>query len=54
MMLVTTALLGCAFLDSIRVVSNLSLVNAISHLIINAIIFVYCLFQVSAVFLDVF
>ncbi|VDK88085.1 unnamed protein product [Litomosoides sigmodontis] len=46
MMLVTTALLGCAFLDSIRVVSNLSLANAISHLIINAIIFVYCLFQV--------
>ncbi|EJW87787.1 hypothetical protein WUBG_01300 [Wuchereria bancrofti] len=45
MMLVTTALLGCAFLDSIRIVSNLSLMNAISHLIINAIIFIYCLFQ---------
>ncbi|EJD74577.1 hypothetical protein LOAG_18125 [Loa loa] len=50
MMLVTTALLGCAFLDSIRVVSNLSLINAISHLIINAIIFIYCLFQVSVPF----
>ncbi|CAG9529523.1 unnamed protein product [Cercopithifilaria johnstoni] len=45
MMLVTTALLGCAFLDSIRIVSNLSLINAISHLVINSIIFTYCLFQ---------
>ncbi|VDO50947.1 unnamed protein product [Onchocerca flexuosa] len=44
-MLVTTALLGCAFLNSIRVVSNLSLINAISHMIINAIIFIYCLLQ---------
>uniref|UniRef100_A0A0R3RJC4 Aa_trans domain-containing protein n=1 Tax=Elaeophora elaphi TaxID=1147741 RepID=A0A0R3RJC4_9BILA len=50
MMLVTAALLGCAFLESIRVVSNLSLINAISHLVINAIIFIYCLFQVPFTF----
>ncbi|VIO90768.1 vesicular GABA transporter, putative,Uuncoordinated protein 47, putative [Brugia malayi] len=53
MMLVTTALLGCAFLDSIRIVSNLSLMNAISHLIINAIIFIYCLFQVIPFTFDI-
>ncbi|VDM99497.1 unnamed protein product [Thelazia callipaeda] len=50
MMFVTTALLGCSFLESIRVVSNLSMANAISHMIINAIVLIYCLFQVSKFF----
>ncbi|VDM49943.1 unnamed protein product, partial [Toxocara canis] len=47
MMLVATALLSCAFLDSIRIVSNLSLANAVSHLIVNAILVLYCLSQIS-------
>ncbi|KAI1731784.1 transmembrane amino acid transporter protein [Ditylenchus destructor] len=38
MMLVAAALLGTAFLDDIRIVSHLSLANAVSHLVINAII----------------
>lgn len=37
MMLTTLPLLGTAFLDDLRVVSNLSLANAVSHLVINAI-----------------
>uniref|UniRef100_A0A1I8B722 Aa_trans domain-containing protein n=1 Tax=Meloidogyne hapla TaxID=6305 RepID=A0A1I8B722_MELHA len=39
MMLTTLPLLGTAFLDDLRVVSNLSLANAVSHLVINAIMF---------------
>lgn len=46
MMLVTAILLGTAFLDDIRIVSHLSFANAISHLIINAIMVIYCLSQV--------
>lgn len=46
MMLVVSVLLGTAFLDDIRIVSHLSLANAISHLIINAIIVFYCFSQV--------
>uniref|UniRef100_A0A158R3X2 Aa_trans domain-containing protein n=1 Tax=Syphacia muris TaxID=451379 RepID=A0A158R3X2_9BILA len=48
MMLVATSLLACSFLDSLQVVSNLSLVNAISHLIVNAILVFYCLGQISS------
>ncbi|VDK41391.1 unnamed protein product [Gongylonema pulchrum] len=48
MMFVTTVLLGCAFLESIRVVSNLSLANAVSHLIINAIVLFYCMLQLNS------
>uniref|UniRef100_A0A0M3IFW8 Aa_trans domain-containing protein n=1 Tax=Ascaris lumbricoides TaxID=6252 RepID=A0A0M3IFW8_ASCLU len=47
MMLVSATLLSCAFLDSIRIVSNLSLANAISHLIVNAILVLYCISQAS-------
>ena len=55
MMLVSAMLLGTAFLDDIRIVSHLSLANAVSHLIINAIMVIYCLSQVSLVlFLGLF
>lgn len=37
MMLTTLPLLGTAFLDDLRVVSNLSLANAVSHLKINSL-----------------
>uniref|UniRef100_A0A915D3W5 Amino acid transporter transmembrane domain-containing protein n=1 Tax=Ditylenchus dipsaci TaxID=166011 RepID=A0A915D3W5_9BILA len=47
MMLVTAVLLGTAFLDDIRIVSHLSLANAVSHLVINAIIVLYCLSQMG-------
>lgn len=46
MMLVTAILLGTALVDDIRLVSHLSLANAISHLVINAIMVLYCLSQV--------
>ncbi|KAJ1348809.1 Vesicular GABA transporter [Parelaphostrongylus tenuis] len=42
MMLVSAVLLACAFLDSLVVVSQLSFANAISHLIVNAIMMIYC------------
>ncbi|KAH7696712.1 CRE-UNC-4 protein7 protein [Aphelenchoides avenae] len=48
MMLVSALLLGTAFLDDIRIVSHLSLANAVSHLIINAIIVLYCLSQIGS------
>uniref|UniRef100_A0A914ZBI1 Amino acid transporter transmembrane domain-containing protein n=2 Tax=Panagrolaimus TaxID=55784 RepID=A0A914ZBI1_9BILA len=47
MMLVSAVLLGTAFLDDIRIVSHLSLANAISHLVINAIMVIYCLSQIG-------
>uniref|UniRef100_A0AC34RP00 Amino acid transporter transmembrane domain-containing protein n=1 Tax=Panagrolaimus sp. JU765 TaxID=591449 RepID=A0AC34RP00_9BILA len=47
MMLVSAVLLGTAFLDDIRIVSHLSLANAVSHLIINAIMVIYCLSQLT-------
>jgi hypothetical protein len=46
MMLITAILLGTALIDDIRLVSQLSLANAISHLVINAIMVLYCLSQV--------
>lgn len=46
MMLVSAILLSCAFLDSLVVVSQLSFANAISHLIVNAIMMIYCLSEV--------
>ncbi|GMS88984.1 hypothetical protein PENTCL1PPCAC_11159 [Pristionchus entomophagus] len=48
MMLVSSMLLGCSFLDSLQVVSTLSLANAVSHLIVNAIMMIYCLSQISS------
>uniref|UniRef100_A0A915MMD0 Amino acid transporter transmembrane domain-containing protein n=1 Tax=Meloidogyne javanica TaxID=6303 RepID=A0A915MMD0_MELJA len=48
MMLTTLPLLGTAFLDDLRVVSNLSLANAVSHLVINAIMVLFCLSQFSS------
>ncbi|CAJ0942268.1 unnamed protein product, partial [Mesorhabditis belari] len=48
MMLVSSILLGCALLESLVVVSQLSLANAVSHLIINAIMVIYCLSQISS------
>ncbi|TKR77793.1 hypothetical protein L596_018705 [Steinernema carpocapsae] len=47
MMLTTAVLLATAFLDDIAIVSHLSLANAISHLVINAVFLLYCLSQVS-------
>lgn len=47
MMMVSAVLLGTAFLDDIRIVSHLSLANAVSHLIINAIMVIYCFSQVN-------
>ncbi|XP_062581065.1 vesicular inhibitory amino acid transporter-like [Saccostrea cucullata] len=43
----TVPLLPCVFLRSIRCVSNLSFWCTVTHMIINAIIIVYCLTQVS-------
>ncbi|XP_061182337.1 vesicular inhibitory amino acid transporter-like [Saccostrea echinata] len=43
----TVPLLPCAFLRSIRCVSNLSFWCTVTHMIINAIIIVYCFTQVS-------
>lgn len=51
MMLVTAILLGSAIIDDIRLVSHLSLANAVSHLIINAVMVLYCLSQVSLLYL---
>ncbi|KAK5982779.1 Vesicular inhibitory amino acid transporter [Trichostrongylus colubriformis] len=48
MMLVAAALLACAFLDSLVVVSQLSFANAISHLIVNAIMMIYCLTEIRS------
>ncbi|KAK6042420.1 transmembrane amino acid transporter protein [Cooperia oncophora] len=48
MMLVSAILLACAFLDSLVVVSQLSFANAISHLIVNAIMMIYCLTEVRS------
>ncbi len=46
MLLVAAMLLPCALLDSIATVSQLSFANAISHLVVNAIMLIYCLSQV--------
>ncbi|CAD6188349.1 unnamed protein product [Caenorhabditis auriculariae] len=43
MMLVSASLMSCSFLDDLVIVSQLSLFNAISHLIVNVIMLVYCL-----------
>ncbi|KAI6235442.1 Vesicular GABA transporter [Aphelenchoides besseyi] len=48
MMLVAAALLGTALIDDIRLVSHLSLANAVSHLVINAIMVLYCLSQLTS------
>ncbi|WKY02908.1 hypothetical protein Q1695_016309 [Nippostrongylus brasiliensis] len=48
MMLVSAVLLSCAFLDSLIVVSQLSFANAISHLIVNAIMMIYCLSEIRS------
>ncbi|XGW14624.1 hypothetical protein V3C99_000700 [Haemonchus contortus] len=48
MMLVSAILLACAFLDSLVVVSQLSFANAISHLVVNAIMMIYCLAKVRS------
>uniref|UniRef100_A0A0N5BIC7 Aa_trans domain-containing protein n=1 Tax=Strongyloides papillosus TaxID=174720 RepID=A0A0N5BIC7_STREA len=47
MMIVSAILLGTAFVDDIRKVSDLSFLNGISHLVINAIMFIYCLSEFS-------
>ncbi|KAL3122005.1 hypothetical protein niasHT_004127 [Heterodera trifolii] len=47
MMMTTVVLLATAFLDDLRVVSNLSMANAVSHLVINGIMVFYCLSQFS-------
>lgn len=52
MMLMTSILLGTAFLTDIRIVSNLSFANAISHFIINVIIIIYCFSQVLFFFVN--
>ncbi|WKX98136.1 hypothetical protein Q1695_013656 [Nippostrongylus brasiliensis] len=49
MMLVSAVLLSCAFHDSLIVVSQLFFANAISHLIFNAIMMIYCLYCLSEV-----
>ncbi|ETN79874.1 transmembrane amino acid transporter protein [Necator americanus] len=46
MMIVSAVLLSCAFLDSLVMVSQLSFANAISHLVVNAIMMIYCLSEV--------
>uniref|UniRef100_A0A0K0DTJ6 Aa_trans domain-containing protein n=1 Tax=Strongyloides stercoralis TaxID=6248 RepID=A0A0K0DTJ6_STRER len=43
MMIVSATLLGTAFIDDIRKVSDLSFLNGVSHLIINAVMLIYCL-----------
>ncbi|CAB3402698.1 unnamed protein product [Caenorhabditis bovis] len=43
MMLVSAGLLSCSFLDDLQIVSRLSFFNAISHLIVNLVILIYCL-----------
>ncbi|KAE9417451.1 hypothetical protein Angca_006858, partial [Angiostrongylus cantonensis] len=48
MMLVSAILLACAFLDSLVIVSHLSFANAISHLIVNAIMMIYCTSKISS------
>lgn len=45
MLLCTAVLLPCAFLRDLRAVSFLSFWNAVSHVIINIIVLVYCLTQ---------
>uniref|UniRef100_A0A0N4ZMP1 Aa_trans domain-containing protein n=1 Tax=Parastrongyloides trichosuri TaxID=131310 RepID=A0A0N4ZMP1_PARTI len=48
MMIVSAALLGTAFVDDIRKVSDLSFLNGISHLIINGVMLIYCLSEFSS------
>ncbi|CAI4232370.1 unnamed protein product [Auanema sp. JU1783] len=48
MMLVAAILLSCAFLDSLVLVSQLSMANAVSHLIVNAIMMIYCISQIGS------
>lgn len=45
-MLVAAILLACALLDSLILVSQLSFANAVSHLIVNAIMLIYCLSEI--------
>lgn len=45
MLLSTAVLLPCAFLRDLRAVSWLSFWNAVSHVIINVIVLIYCLSQ---------
>ncbi|EGT33656.1 hypothetical protein CAEBREN_17810 [Caenorhabditis brenneri] len=47
MMIVSASLLTCSFLDDLQIVSRLSFFNAISHLIVNLIMMIYCLSFVS-------
>ncbi|CAD5219205.1 unnamed protein product [Bursaphelenchus xylophilus] len=47
MMLVASILLGTALVDDMRLVSQISFYNAVSHLIINAIMVLYCFSQIS-------
>ncbi|VDL68433.1 unnamed protein product [Nippostrongylus brasiliensis] len=48
MMLVSAVLLSCALHDSLIVVSQLFFANAISHLIVNAIMMIYCLSEIRS------
>uniref|UniRef100_A0AC35TFI7 Aa_trans domain-containing protein n=1 Tax=Rhabditophanes sp. KR3021 TaxID=114890 RepID=A0AC35TFI7_9BILA len=48
MMLVSAILLGTAFIDDIRKVSDISFLNGISHLVINGVMFLYCLSEFSS------
>jgi vesicular inhibitory amino acid transporter len=47
MMLVAAVLLPCAFLTDLTAVSRLSFWNTVSHLVVNAIVLMYCLAQMS-------
>lgn len=47
MMIVAAVLLGTALVDDMRLVSQISFYNAVSHLIVNAIIVLYCLSQIG-------
>uniref|UniRef100_A0A8R1DWG5 Aa_trans domain-containing protein n=2 Tax=Caenorhabditis japonica TaxID=281687 RepID=A0A8R1DWG5_CAEJA len=47
MMLLSAFLLSCSFLDDLQIVSRLSFFNAISHLVVNLIMILYCLAHVS-------
>lgn len=40
-------LFPCAFIKSLKLISNLSFLNAIAHLVINAIIIIYCFTRID-------
>uniref|UniRef100_A0A915L617 Vesicular inhibitory amino acid transporter n=1 Tax=Romanomermis culicivorax TaxID=13658 RepID=A0A915L617_ROMCU len=48
MLLSTALLLPCAFLRDLRAVSWLSFWNTVSHILINLIILLYCLFRIGS------